>query len=320
MKTTAIVESHRLNALKKRRVCFVEGCSELAIDSHILQKNGIISKIAEKGHVIECAIDPFTPHYQMRFKRTGINNVFTFKGFCTSHDNSLFKEIEKSNYDLSNYKHQLLFAYRTSVNETRKKEVVIDCYKSIICDPSIKLPAGPLISAINGQKMGIRDGSFTRNYLLKNIKSTKLREFSVYTYEVPIRDVCLCGVTTFETSTEIKGMEIENDPKFFVPLTDIFITLLPQGTSSIFSVCFLKGHNIECDKYYSTIFGQENKDLIVQYISDLMLLQIENWIISESFYHRNIEPNENMIRSIINWAYDNWNERISLEFNLFNQK
>ena len=320
MKTTAIFESHRLKTLNSGRTCFEEGCTKPAIDSHILQKNGIISKIAEKGHVIECAIDLFESDYQMRFKRTGVNKVFTFKGFCTSHDNSLFKEIEQSSYDLSNYRHQLLFAYRTSVNETRKKENVIDCYNSIIDDPTIKLPAEPLLNAIYGQKIGIIDGNFTRKSLLKNIRSHNLQEFTIHTFEVPIRDVCLCGVTTYETSFEIKKMEIENNPKFFTPLTDVFVTLLPQDTNSVLSVCFLKGHNMECDKYYSSLFEQNDKDIIIQYISDLMLLQMENWIVSESFYHSNIKPNETTIKTIINWAYENWDERISLDFNIFKNK
>jgi hypothetical protein len=317
MHDMAIIDTHLRKAKKKHRNCFEVGCSEKAIDSHILQKNGIISMIAERGHVIECVIDPFHKDYKLKFKRTGINDVFTFKGFCRTHDDKLFKEIEKTDFDLSNYYHQLLFAYRTSVNETRKKEFVIDGYNSIEKDPNSIVPKWYIDETILGQVMGIKDGEYTRNLLYKNINSPSDQDFIFYNFELPYLEICICGVFTFETSSEIKKMEIDLDPKFLEPLTDVFITFLPHKNKSILSIGFQKDYNKTCDQFYSQLFRDGNEATIIQHISDLMLLQIENWIVSETFYHQKIKAKEVAIKSIISWAQQNWNERVSLDFNLF---
>lgn len=313
----ATIDTQLRKARKKNRNCFQTNCSERAIDSHILQKNGIISAISEEGHVIECVIDPFQNNHKLRFKKTGINEVFTFKGFCKSHDDQLFAEIEKYDFDLSNYNHQLLFAYRTSVNETRKKEVIIDCYNSLKGDPSSKIPKWYIEDTLEGQKMGIKDGDFTRDMLNKNINTGNSRDFTFFNFELPKIDVCICGVYTFETSAEIKRMELSLDPNFLKPLTDVFITVLPLKNKSILSVGFIENYNKECDQFYRKLFGNGTSKTILHHLSDLMLLQIENWIVSETFYYKNIKPKEDMIKSIINWAQQNWNERTSLDFTLF---
>jgi hypothetical protein len=313
----SIIETHLRIAKRKRRNCFEYGCNEKAIDSHILQKNGIISMIAEKGHVIECVIDPFQKEYKLKFKRTGVNDVFTFKGFCNKHDDRLFIEIEKSNFDLWNYHHQLLFAYRTSVNETRKKEVIIDGYKSIKGDPNSIVPGWYIDQTILGQQMGIKDGDYTRDLLYKNIKYPTVPDFIFYNFELPPIQVCICGVYTFETSSEIKKMEIEGDPRFLEPLTDVFVTFLPFNDKSVLSIGFQKEYNRTCDQFYEKLFRKGNQEAIIQHISDLILLQIENWIVSETFYYKRIKAKENDIKSIIIWAQQNWNERVSLDFNLF---
>jgi hypothetical protein len=317
MNDMAIIDTHLRKAKKKHRNCFELGCSEKAIDSHILQKNGIISKISEKGHVIECVIDPFHKDYRLKFKRTGINDVFTFKGFCSTHDDVLFTEIEKTDFDLSNYHHQLLFAYRTSVNETRKKEVIIDGYKSLERDPISRVPVWYIEETMLGQLMGIKDSEYIRDLLSRNIKSLTVRDFIFYNFDLPLLEICICGVYTFETSAEIKKMEIDLDPKFLAPLTDVFVTFLPHNKKSILSIGFLKGYNETCDQFYGKLFRDGNQETIIHHISDLILLQIENWIVSETFYHKKIKSKEVVIKSIISWAQQNLNERVSLDFNLF---
>ena len=37
----------------KNQGCLFDGCSNVAINSHLLQKNGIINHIAEEGHIIQ---------------------------------------------------------------------------------------------------------------------------------------------------------------------------------------------------------------------------------------------------------------------------
>jgi len=53
-------------------VCYHPKCNKKSINSHILQKNGILSSIALDKHLWGFEIDTFkTPQFQ--FKRIGIN-------------------------------------------------------------------------------------------------------------------------------------------------------------------------------------------------------------------------------------------------------
>ena len=108
-------------AVKEIKTCYHPECNEKSINSHILQKNGILSSIAFDNHLWEHQINHFKePHFY--FKRTGINEIFSFKCFCENHDNQLFKKIESKNIDFTDYESLLLFTLRTIYNENLEKK------------------------------------------------------------------------------------------------------------------------------------------------------------------------------------------------------
>jgi len=47
-------------AKEKANTCLHPGCNKKAINSHIMQKNGILSSISEDNHLWESSIDHFT--------------------------------------------------------------------------------------------------------------------------------------------------------------------------------------------------------------------------------------------------------------------
>lgn len=81
------------NTLKKKRKCLFEHCNEESIQSHLLQKNGVINHIAEHQHIYQNILSPFEEFY-FDFKRTGLNDALTCPAFCNKHDTELFQEIE----------------------------------------------------------------------------------------------------------------------------------------------------------------------------------------------------------------------------------
>ncbi len=54
--------------------CYHPKCNEKSINSHIFQKNGILSSIATDQHIWEPVINQFK-NPQFQFKREGINKV-----------------------------------------------------------------------------------------------------------------------------------------------------------------------------------------------------------------------------------------------------
>lgn len=78
------------NLDKKRWDCMVSGCYQRAINSHLLQRHGVLSNVVEKGHCYELREkDIFswtkdTP--PLEFKRCGIQDAISLHLFCNHHD------------------------------------------------------------------------------------------------------------------------------------------------------------------------------------------------------------------------------------------
>nr|GFB47557.1 hypothetical protein [Tanacetum cinerariifolium] len=124
-------------AQSRRRKCMYPGCGEVAIGSHILQKKGILDKIAEEGHVMQ--LTQGTPYHPMRFERRGIGtaDMLVFSGFCSinKHDAQVFDEIENQPCDFTTYRQQLLSSYRGHLNELAKQYFLVDFHTAVIADP-----------------------------------------------------------------------------------------------------------------------------------------------------------------------------------------
>ena len=83
---------------RKKRKCVLDDCNNYAINSHLLQRNGILSNISENGHLIERRLldanrfirdeSPF------EFKKVGLKNALSKPLLCGHHDSAVFKEIE----------------------------------------------------------------------------------------------------------------------------------------------------------------------------------------------------------------------------------
>ena len=84
-------------------------------EAHSIQKNGVLSKIAENGHVMGYSFDDLGFDGKLRSK----HHASIFFGFCNKHD-SIFKPIEIQPYIGSEEQH-FLFAYRGFVVAAHKK-------------------------------------------------------------------------------------------------------------------------------------------------------------------------------------------------------
>lgn len=308
LKKSAEFDKERRKIYSKSRKCFLASCNEKAVDSHVLQKNGFISVIAEKGQVYEHEFYPLNEK-KFHFKKKGVNQVFTFKGFCSHHDDLLFKEIEKVTVNFNDYKSNLLFAYRILAQEIVKKSNVIEFYEAL---GSKGEDFKYLQYEIDGQKMGIEDALFTLKKVEENIRNSDLNEFNIHTRKIRSIDVCASGVYTFETAREINEI-----PQEFscLPLTDIFVNVLPFNQETIVSFVYLKSNNINCNNYIAEKWSL-SEDKFIKFLSDILLAQMENWVISPRFYER-IKKDEKIIADITRMAIETEDERFNIDYNLF---
>jgi hypothetical protein len=156
IKTAKAFHDCKTKASNNINQCFHPTCNEKSINSHILQKNGILSSIAEENHVVEMQINLFSDDVHF-FKKIGINKAFSFNCFCLNHDTELFKSIEVEEIDFSSYKNLLLFTLRTIYNEKYRKLVNIDMYECQKTNHPDLYDVNILNGKLSQEKLGLID-------------------------------------------------------------------------------------------------------------------------------------------------------------------
>lgn len=310
---------------EKKRKCIVDNCQNTAINSHILQKNGIISLICENRHFyILDSINFFniqaifeTP---FQFRKIGINEGLSFPLFCNIHDVNLFNDIEVGEYDPNLYKTQLLFAYRSICNEIRKKEIVIDKYKSIFKNQTIQFEftieklKKILNLFIEENNLGIIDLKFFQKEIESELdgltsNNPTHKKFSITTLTTNKLDICMSSnFTLMNQNTDYFQKE---------PLNTIFISIFPKEDSTII-ICGY--HNNFSDNWiteYTNSWINLNQKEIQERISDILINRCETWGISPSLYNSiSNEKRKNIVNKFSkSLAY--FNEDLDSEINIF---
>ncbi len=309
------INKHEIATRKKKRKCFLTSCNNFSIASHLLQKNGILNRIATDNHLFQFGIDPYKPNL-FYFEKIGINKAFTFPGFCNKHDTSIFNEIESEELDFSRYRTNLLFSYRILANELRKKEILIDRFTSILNDFSLNLYlnnryTSDLKDRIKGHKQSLKDGEYYLKHFYSDLENNT-KSFTFITIELPYVEFCASGVFTYETTAEINSIP---DWLWDKPLTDIYFNLLPLQDKSIAIFGCLTEMKDKCWNYISE-FDKPDKNSSLKMIGDLLLTRVENWLCSESVYNH-LKLYESTIMKITHESINTPHERRTLSFNLF---
>lgn len=130
------------NLRNKKWRCLYDQCPDDCINSHILQRHGILDNVTVNNHLIELkSKDPFKRQQGalFEFKTRGLNESFSFDLLCSSHDTNIFKPIETVPLDCTNYQHQVLLLYRAVCAEIRKKEMANEFSRRWLQSSSISL-------------------------------------------------------------------------------------------------------------------------------------------------------------------------------------
>ena len=187
-KTQNIIAKISANIKKKKWKCLIQDCDETAINSHLIQRNGILNNIVSNGHLIEVKMvdahkwnDKQLP---FEFKTVGITKALSHKVFCNRHDTSIFKPIEDDNKDYKSYTAFILFSYRAVCAEIRKKMVNIELHTRVIKANTLtgKIDMEQIKLIIKGNKTGITDLNEMKLMLENeiNIKKKQLFLFCLF--------------------------------------------------------------------------------------------------------------------------------------------
>ncbi|MFC6098107.1 hypothetical protein ACFPVY_15755 [Flavobacterium qiangtangense] len=303
----------KARAIKKIKYCFVPGCNEKSINSHILQRNGILSTIAEESHVMQLEINQFREP-NIFFNRVGLKEAFSFNCFCNNHDTELFKNIETADIDFTNYKNRLLFTLRTIYNEKFRKLVNIDVYQCLTDNHSDKFDIEILKEKSFTDNLGLEDIVRTEN-LIWNDLNNNTESFVFKIREIEYKEICLSAFYNYETSEELQFYIMMNR-KHKEEVIDIFVNLFPYKNKSVFMMGYKKSEEKEVINYINNFF-KGNEDVLESRITNLMMFQCETWAISNSFYKKRIFGNDNIFKYAVNFSANNYNERLFFDINIF---
>lgn len=126
---TAAMEKNDIQQHFSNDVCAYGNCKREPIQSHVLQKSGplkvlansegkVIERWSSKGfpRLINDLIKSNNHQLDQSYQLTPIKAATTFSGFCSKHDDEIFKKIETETVDPSDTEFAFLMAYRSLVN------------------------------------------------------------------------------------------------------------------------------------------------------------------------------------------------------------
>ena len=102
-------------------------CSGQVIDSHTIQRKGPLERIVdETGHVMH--FESYSNNGELNVSKIGWKKASIFPGYCSGHDTSLFKPVEKDKFTGKHW-HCVLHAFRNVCNEMYGKQALIESFE-----------------------------------------------------------------------------------------------------------------------------------------------------------------------------------------------
>ncbi len=318
IKPQNIIAQISKNVKKMQWKCLVDGCTETAINSHLIQRNGLLSNISVNGHLIEIKmVDAHkwnSKEPPLKFSLVGIKNALSHKVFCSSHDTNIFKPIEDERKDFDSYTSFLLFSYRAICAEIRKKIINVENHTRLIDSKILdfKIDKEQLQHIIYRTELGITDLRAMKSMLENEIQNEE-GNYSYYAYTYDSLDIYASAVfsaTDIELPKEDSALELDNIYIHILPL--IKETLILVGYHNNFT-------NDEMVEYCKSWSELDQNELEIK-LTNLFTENIENWGVSPSLYKKFKESNK---KKYIKELIDNANYfgiAKSDDFNLFEKK
>lgn len=292
--------------------CLCPGCHERAINTHLLQQNGILNRASNSHSYMELKHkDIFywnEDEFKCKFEERGITQAISYPIFCSKHDSELFKNAEKESVDFDDYRTQLLFSFRTLCCDYRKTEIVLLQNKNMLEDGELNVNFskswGDYVLNIidNGQTIGAYIEDLYNEILCPN---NKAYEFKHYT--LPKMDV-YASACDYKNGIRLNGIE---GPSI------CFIHVIPQQQSLEVIIGYKKNIVTLEHLQYSTLWNDLDKKSLEWMITELFANRTENCGIGKELYNKIPTKQIDRFRSYISENIGNGIEPKGIDFNLF---
>lgn len=270
------------NLSKKKWQCIVKGCTDEAINSHLLQRHGVLSHIIERGHCYELhPIDIFRwkkEEFPFQFKLRGLQEAISLDLYCNHHDTDIFLPIESGVVDYSNYNNQILISYRTVCAEIRRKEVAIERYNRYVGSEILKANRPDMVEMIPdlilSSQTAIKDLIVYKNLLESEI-NTPTNSFYFVHESYPIQGIYASASFTIATEEETANFERTLD--------NVFGHVIPTDNGTEFIFGYHRGHVNDAIREFVGGWHGLNNEQIGEKLTGWFTL-IESWGMSPSLH------------------------------------
>jgi hypothetical protein len=308
------------NSKNKSRKCLVDGCEKTAIKSHALQKNGILKQISEKNHLYQFSnVPPFQKADKGNFElaRIGINDVYTFPGFCKDHDSSIFKPIEQNQFEIKSDKSINLFSYRALCQEIRRKEIALDVAQKMI-ETNFNITLVVYMTDFKtGLKNGLKNLYFFKKELENDIENPK-DKFIHRICEIPKTEICISApLNILDENNPLSQTHDHNGKVLNNPFVTSFVNIFPYQDKSYLMITLSKEFPCYWTENLFNSFQSLKSPNHLKLISDLITTRFEFWCISPQL--RNTLSKNKITEMIKIWSDEvlNFDSILKTDFNVF---
>lgn len=278
-----------------------ENCGGIIIKAHTIQLNGILDKLAEKGRVYMFRPNSESNMYS-NLKLIGKGQATTFRGFCKKHDQEIFENIDKSDYELENKEQEFLFVYRALAKAYHSKKTTYQMNKNLVKNYNQFDPS---------QLKGVRDFlNPTQQVQLKNFNLDLAQALMLGSERIlkpleKFREVMNSNLSD-KNFNEIETLTLTFDEEFHLATSDLiimekdllgktinngsnlfplFLTIFPQnGKTFVLLSCFEqdKDHYKELYKKLSSTTVMEQKEIL----SNILITYTFNLVLSPRVWEK----------------------------------
>jgi len=277
------LEALQRKAAKKIRKCSFNDCVGDTAKNHCVSQS-FLRNICSEGYVRELNVSPWVDG-MLLYQKKGIGEATTFHGLCSTHDHILFGPIDRPEIEIT-YDNLILLAYRSLLREKLKKTIKMEAYG--IFSTEFKNVRSDMV-----RQTALKSRQFRFNLLsVKWYEDALIGEISKPTgnfvfrqIDFPYFDVVGSELFTYEPDhiTHLKR-QTYSEHKTLLPFSDIFLNLIPSRMDNKLKVTIgghIKDAGLIDHLHYQLASGDPLKSL-----SDILFLQVGDWVCSEDFYRQ----------------------------------
>lgn len=299
--------------------CLCPNCNNVTINSHLLQRHGILDNLAENGHMIELKpksfYDPTCTDGTFKFHKIGINNAISWPIFCNHHDTVLFKEIEsRKAIDCRDYRTQLLFSYRAVCAEIRKKQMGIRLHSQVIERIAINsLMKHNLRVSIEGLSKGIEDFSEYKTQLEKELQQPSYK-FIFKHFSYPKLSIYASAAFGYIQYDNYRDKVLSKRP-----WENVFLHIIPQSNSTEIIIGYYSEYVNQDIIQMSSNWSNLDYNSMGQKITDILVNHVEDWGLSPSLYKGIPEYKKQLFLKTFQQNILYHESSLKADFNLFSE-